>query len=167
MLRKWVKLLKYSSSDVVGIILSIDENHAEEPTVWTCSNQEERCCGKKTLAYIDFQSVTDAWQWQYQPEVKSCWQYTSLILVDPGDKVVEACYRNVMLLQQFLPAIYVRSRASFYSAPQCSHCKRYTSYSNSVRLSVCQFVTRRHCVKMTAGSTVQFALSDSKMYLVL
>jgi len=52
-----VKLLKYSSSDVVGIILSIDENHAEEPTVWTCSNQEERCCGKKTLAYIDFQSV--------------------------------------------------------------------------------------------------------------
>jgi len=25
----------------------------------------------------------------------------------------------------------------FYSAPQCSHCKRCTSYSNSVRLSVC------------------------------
>jgi len=25
----------------------------------------------------------------------------------------------------------------FYSAPQCSHCKRCTSYSNSVCLSVC------------------------------
>jgi len=26
---------------------------------------------------------------------------------------------------------------TFYSAPQCSHCKRCTSYGNSVRLSVC------------------------------
>jgi len=25
----------------------------------------------------------------------------------------------------------------FYSAPQCSHCKRCATYSNSVRLSVC------------------------------
>ena len=51
----------------------------------------------------------------------------------------------------------------FYSAPQCSHCKRCTSYGNSVRPSV----TRRYCVKTTACSTVQFALSDSKMCLVL
>jgi len=29
---------------------------------------------------------------------------------------------------------------SFYSAPQCSHCKRCTSYGNSVRLSVCPSV---------------------------
>ena len=29
-----------------------------------------------------------------------------------------------------------RKGSSFYSAPQCSHCKRCTSYSNSVRLSV-------------------------------
>jgi len=43
----------------------------------------------------------------------------------------------------------------------------YTSYGNSVRLSVCPSVTRRYCVKTTAGSTVQFALSDSKMCLVL
>jgi len=60
---------------------------------------------------------------------------------------------------------------SFYSAPQCSHCKRCTSYSNSVclpvRPSVRLFVTRRYCVKTTARSTVQFALSDSKMCLVL
>ena len=47
---------------------------------------------------------------------------------------------------------------SSYSAPQCC-----TSYSNSVRLSV----TRRYCVKTTARSTVQFALLDSKMCLVL
>jgi len=55
----------------------------------------------------------------------------------------------------------------FYSAPQCSHC---TSYSNSVRpsvhLSVCPSGTRRYCVKTTACSTEQSALSDSKMCLV-
>ena len=56
---------------------------------------------------------------------------------------------------------------NFYSAPQCSHCERCTSYGNSVRLSVCLSVTRRYCVKTTARSTVQFALSDSKMCLVL
>jgi len=59
----------------------------------------------------------------------------------------------------------------FYSTPQCLHCKRCTSYGNSVRLSVrpsiCLSVTRQYCVKMTAHSTVQFALSDSKMCLVL
>ena len=42
-----------------------------------------------------------------------------------------------------------------------------TSYGNSVRLSVCPSVrlsvTRRYCVKTTARSTVQFALSNSKM----
>jgi len=32
--------------------------------------------------------------------------------------------------------------------------------------SVCLSVTRRYCVKKTAHSTVQFALSDSKMCLV-
>jgi len=29
---------------------------------------------------------------------------------------------------------------NFYSAPQCSRCKRCTSYSNSVRPSVCPSV---------------------------
>jgi len=33
--------------------------------------------------------------------------------------------------------------------------------------SVCMSVTRRYCVKTTARSTVQIALSDSKMCLVL
>ena len=37
----------------------------------------------------------------------------------------------------------------------------------SVRPSVCPSVTCRYCVKTTARSTVQFALSDSKMCLVL
>ena len=34
-------------------------------------------------------------------------------------------------------------------------------------LFVCLSVTRQYCVKTTARSTVQFALSDSKMCLVL
>ena len=62
-----------------------------------------------------------------------------------------------------------------YSALQCSHCKcnariasavlaiAFLSVHPSVRLSV----TCRYCVKTTARSTVQFALSDSKMNLVL
>ena len=62
------------------------------------------------------------------------------------------------------------SLSYFYSAPHCWHCKRCTSYSNSVRpsvcLSVCLFVTRLYCVKTTVRSTVQFALLDSKMCLV-
>jgi len=52
-------------------------------------------------------------------------------------------------------ATYVNS---FYSTPQCSHCKRCTSYSNSilpsVRPSVCQSVTHRYCVKTTTRSMV-------------
>ena len=60
---------------------------------------------------------------------------------------------------------------SFYSAPQCSHCKRCTSYGNSVCLSVRPSVrlsiTRRYCVKTTARSKVQFAPLESKMCLVL
>jgi len=46
---------------------------------------------------------------------------------------------------------------SFYSAPQCSHCMRCTSYGNSVRLSDCRSVTRRHCVKTTERRMMQFA----------
>ena len=59
--------------------------------------------------------------------------------------------------------IYIYS-CSFYSAP---HCKRCTSYGNSVRPSVCPSVTRRYCVKTTVRSTVQFALLNSKICLVL
>jgi len=41
------------------------------------------------------------------------------------------------------------------------------SVCSSICLSVCPSVTRWFCVKMAARSTVQFALSDSKMCLVL
>jgi len=60
-------------------------------------------------------------------------------------------------------AIITDSFDWFLQRAQCSHCKRCISYSNSVCLSV----TRRYCVKTTARSTVQFALLDSKMCLVL
>ena len=33
--------------------------------------------------------------------------------------------------------LFSSCRFSFYSAPQCEHCKRCTSYSNSICLSVC------------------------------
>jgi len=55
-----------------------------------------------------------------------------------------------------------RGHLDFYSSP---HCMRCTSYSNSVRPSVCLSVTRRYCVKTTARSTVQFAPLDSKLKL--
>jgi len=61
--------------------------------------------------------------------------------------------------------------SSFLQRAQCSHCKRCTSYSNSVRPSVCPSVclsvTLRYCVKTTARSTMQFSPLDSKMCLVL
>jgi len=62
---------------------------------------------------------------------------------------------------------YARIIIAFYSALQCSHCKRCTSYGISVHLSVRPSVTCWYCVKTTACSTVQFAPSDSKMCLVL
>jgi len=66
---------------------------------------------------------------------------------------------------------YNLKKIHIYSASQYSHCKRCISYGNSVclfvRPSVCLSVTRRYCVKTTARSTVQFALLDSKMCLVL
>jgi len=47
--------------------------------------------------------------------------YTSLIFVDPGDKVNGAYYRNVLLLQQLLPTIHQVSGEFFvfqqHSAP--------------------------------------------------
>jgi len=65
---------------------------------------------------------------------------------------------------------WIFTKSIFYSVPQYSHCKRCTSYGNSVCLSVClsvrPSVTRRYCVKTTARNTVQFELSNSKMCLV-
>jgi len=74
-------------------------------------------------------------------------------------------YHSFLSVKPAVPASTSRdSPRRFYSAPQCSHCKRCISYSISVRLSVCLSVTRRYCVKTTARSMVQFALSDRKMF---
>ena len=57
----------------------------------------------------------------------------------------------------------------FYSAPQCSHCKRCTSYGNSMCLSVCPSVCHTPVLCQIDGtySTVQFPPLYSKMCLVL
>jgi len=62
-----------------------------------------------------------------------------------------------------------------YTSLQADNCTSslnfYSTLASAVLataiLSVCLSVTRWYCVKMTARSTVQFALSDSKMCLVL
>jgi len=106
---------------------------------------------------------------------------STIDLLGPYDGLLQAGAKGTRappsILSTFLPPSYTAANCSrpnqwvtgtgFYSSPQCSHCKRCTSYGNSVCLSVRLSVTRRYCVKMTARSTVQFALSDSKMCLVL
>ena len=61
--------------------------------------------------------------------------------------------------------------SSCYSAPNARIVNLQALYHcrlRQFRLSVVRpSVTRRYCVKTTARSTVQFALSDSKMCLVL
>jgi len=90
--------------------------------------------------------------------------------------IVHNAYKLALL---FSKCFHTRDREilklGFYSAPQCSYCRRCISYGNSVRPSLCLSVrlsvylsdTRRYCVKTTARSTVQFAPLDSKMCLVL
>jgi len=41
---------------------------------------------------------------------------------------------------------HLHSRSFFYSAPQCSHCKRCTSYGNSVCLTQAGIVSKRRHV---------------------
>ena len=87
---------------------------------------------------------------------------------------------NLIKIDSAVAALRMREKQVFawvfcLQRAQCSHCKRCISYSNSVCpsvpppvcLSVRLSVTRRYCVKTTARSTVQFALLDSKMCLVL
>jgi len=66
----------------------------ESPTVRNYSNQEERRHDKTLAHTINVQTVTDGISWR----VTSGRENTSLILVDHGVKVIEGCYRNVMLL---------------------------------------------------------------------
>jgi len=55
---------------------------------------------------------------------------------------------------------------SFYSACNASNAHIASAVLAMAIPSVCPSATRRYCVKTTARSTVQFALSDSKMCLV-
>ena len=83
----------------------------------------------------------------------------TLIYVRKGE---QAAYISISLIVTW-KWLMRRKLSMFLQRAQCWHCKRCISYSNSV----CLFVTRRYCVKTTARSTVQFALLDSKMCLVL
>jgi len=97
-----------------------------------------------------------------EPPLKGCSTVQKIVI----EIVIEICMEQT----RFFQCNWFHS-TDFYSTPQCAHCKRCTSYGNSVCLSVCLSVrpsaTRRYCVKTTARSTVQFALLDSKMCLVL
>ena len=103
------------------------------------------------------------WQWDRFPSCRtscrSCWRRHTTSL----------CQQQTLPVQGgTISAVHFACHVThFYSAPQCSHCKRCISYSNSVCPSVRLSVTRRYYVKTTALSTVQFALLDSKMCLVL
>jgi len=103
----WNSCRKYSFSNI-SIILFIGEKLF---TVVALHVQQPRRMTLRHNACVNDQRSHSHW-WHQSATIG--WQYTSLILVDHGVKVNEAYHRNVMLLQQFLPAIiiYVRSRAS-------------------------------------------------------
>jgi len=67
------------------------KNH-ESPTA--ANSQEERRRDKTLAHTVNVQTVTDG----ISRRVTSGRENTSLILVDHGVKVIEGCYRNVMLL---------------------------------------------------------------------
>jgi len=69
--------------------------------------------------------------------------------------------RHYIFAQRFLSSIYLLPFTAGRNA-------RIASAVLAIAIpSVCPSVTRSYCVKTTARSTVQFALSDSKMCLVL
>jgi len=79
---------------------------------------------------------------------------------------------RVVNIWNFLPkdVVSFSTLCSFYSATHCKRCTICTAIPSvcpSDRLSVRPSDTRRYCVKTTASSTMQFALSDRKMCLVL
>ena len=75
---------------------------------------------------------------------------------------------------RFLTRLARKMQHFYYSARNCianavlatAIPSVYPSVRLSIRLSVCPSLTLRYCVKTTVHSTVQFALSDSKMSLV-
>ena len=67
------------------------------------------------------------------------------VLVDIG-RGRQRLGRLKCFCQSSIPCKFIDKAISeaFYSAPQCSHCKRWTSYGNSVCLSVCLSVRLSH-----------------------
>jgi len=122
------------------------------------------------MVHTQTKSTGSRRQKQNLPQFTACgkeWSQEISEKIQPSakEKGIEAGQLCWLTIPLHRPKLILTKR--FYSAPQCSHCKRCTTYGISVRLSVCPSVTRRYCVKTTARSTVQFALSYSKMCLVL
>ena len=75
-------------------------------------------------------------------------------------KVVGLCIMNSLCVYELI----LYTSIAFYSVRNA----RIASTVLATAIpSVCPSVTRRYCVKTTARSTVQFALTDSKMCIVL
>ena len=96
--------------------------------------------------------------WQRLLAGESSLLTATISAVWPGSVVVTFIFTVTAVFQvnpdQLVPVV-------FYSAP------RIASALLAIEIpSVCLSVTRRYCVKTTARSTVQFALSDSEMCLV-
>ena len=70
-------------------------NSKELPTVCNCSNQEDSLHDKTRAHMVNVQTVTGGIS---RRVTKESLQNTSLILVDNEVKVIDGCYRNVMLL---------------------------------------------------------------------
>jgi len=87
-------------------------------------------------------------KWPLKSENKTCnlsgiCSFYNIIVLAPIATIfiylIDFSVVNLMVLKG-ASAKYV----TFYSAQQCSHCKRCTSYGNSVRLSVCPSVRLSH-----------------------
>jgi len=95
----------------------------------------------------------------HRRKIESNWEKYEEAAVTGNDVPVHAAdYGELLKATCMFVCTAVRIHTTdFYSAPQCSHCKHCTSYSNSVCLSHAGIVSKQ----------LQFALSDSKMCLVL
>jgi len=111
-----------------------------------CNNQEERH-HYETLAHtIDVQTVTDG----ISRRVTTGRENTSLILVYRRVKVIEGCYRNVMLLKQLLPAMPCISEFSL----SAGHCPARTALE-AVNFLTDDFARYRLILKILSRQTHQ------------
>ena len=82
------------SKDMIGTKFNKKLSYRRGTARRNCSNQEERRHDKTLAHTINVQTVTD----NISRRVTSGRENTSLILLDHGVKVIEGCYRNVVLL---------------------------------------------------------------------